>query len=100
MLDDPERASREFTHEHLGTGTVEHAIAMIMVGDIVIHIWDLCRATGLDETLPADYVHAMFEGMREMDEALRVGGQYGPKVSVPPEADEQTRLIAFTGRTP
>ncbi len=27
-------------------------------------------------------------------------GHYGPKVEVPADADEQTRLIAFTGRQP
>ena len=100
VLDDPARAEREFTHEHLGTDTVEHAIAMIMVGDVVIHTWDLSRATGLDETLPEDHVHNMLEGMRAMDDALRVGGQFGPKVTVPDDADEQTQLIAFSGRTP
>ena len=35
-----------------------------------------------------------------MDEVLRASGHYGPKVEVPADADEQTRLIAFTGRHP
>ncbi len=100
VLDDPELARREFTHEHLGTDTVEHAIGMIMVGDIVIHTWDIARATGGDETLPADYVHVMLEGMEAMDEALRASGQFGPRVPVSDGADEQARLIAFTGRVP
>ena len=33
-------------------------------------------------------------------EELRASGPYGPKVTVPADADEQTRLIAFTGRQP
>jgi uncharacterized protein (TIGR03086 family) len=100
VLDDPTLASREFEHEHLGSDTIEHAIAMIMVGDVVIHTWDLARATGLDDTLPADIVHEMYEGMSAMGDALRVGGQFGPAVAVPADADEQTRLVALTGRTP
>jgi hypothetical protein len=28
------------------------------------------------------------------------GSAFGPKVDVPDGADEQTQLIAFTGRTP
>ena len=83
-----------------GRVTVEHAIDMFCVGDILVHTWDLARATGLDETLDADEVHSMYEGMLPMDEVLRQSGHYGPRVDVPDDADEQTKLIAFTGRTP
>ena len=38
------------------------------------------RATGQDEALPADEVHAMFEGMLPMDEVLRGSGVFGPKI--------------------
>jgi hypothetical protein len=38
--------------------------------------------------------------MLPMDDALRQSGQYGPRVEVAPEADVQTRLLAFIGRTP
>jgi hypothetical protein len=38
--------------------------------------------------------------MEPMDLILRQSGQYGPRVDVPDDADEQTRLIAFTGRHP
>lgn len=31
---------------------------------------------------------------------LRAGGQYGPRIEVADDADEQTKLIASTGRTP
>ena len=83
-----------------GRVTVEYAIDTFCIGDIVVHTWDLARATGLDETLDADEVHGMYEGMLPMDEVLRQSGHYGPKVEVPADADEQTKLIAFTGRMP
>jgi hypothetical protein len=38
--------------------------------------------------------------MLPMDDVLRASGQYGPKVEVADDADVQTRLIAFIGRTP
>jgi hypothetical protein len=38
--------------------------------------------------------------MEPLDEMLRASGHYGPRVEVPADADEQTRLIAFTGRHP
>jgi hypothetical protein len=39
--------------------------------------------------------------MQEIPEqVLRDSGQFGARVDVPDDADEQTRLIAYTGRTP
>ena len=42
----------------------------------------------------------MLEGMLPMDDILRQSGQYGPRVDVPDDADVQTKLLAFIGRTP
>jgi uncharacterized protein (TIGR03086 family) len=99
-LDDPAVAAIEFDVGPPGRLTVERAIDMIVTGDVLIHTWDLARATGLDERLDAGLVHAMLEGMQSIDEMLRASGQYGPKVATPDDADEQTKLIAFTGRNP
>jgi uncharacterized protein (TIGR03086 family) len=98
-LADPSVASRTFEMQGT-TRTIEEAIGMFVLSDVVVHTWDLARATGLDETLDPEEVHGMLEGMLPMDEVLRQSGHYGPKVSVPDDADEQTRLIAFTGRRP
>ena len=98
-LDDPDVASRSFDM-HGQAQTVESAIGSVVLGDVIIHTWDLARAAGLDETLDPDEVHGMLEGMLPMDEMLRQSGHYGPKVEVAADADEQTRLIAFTGRRP
>ena len=38
--------------------------------------------------------------MLPYDAMLRSSGHYGPKVEVPDDADEQTKLIAFSGRDP
>lgn len=98
-LDDPHVARRQFEMRG-GQYTVEQAIDMFCTGDVLVHTWDVARATGLDETLDADEVHRMLAGMEPMDEMLRKSGQFGPRVDVPADADEQTRLIAFTGRRP
>jgi uncharacterized protein (TIGR03086 family) len=79
---------------------LEQAIDMIYTSDVFLHRWDLARATGQDETLDPDKCAAMFEGMLPMDEVLRQSGQYGPRVDVPDDADVQTKLLAFIGRTP
>jgi uncharacterized protein (TIGR03086 family) len=100
VLDDPDASSREFDAGPAGRQTVEQAIGMIMLGDVVIHTWDLARATGLDESLDADIVSEMLVGMQPLDDLLRSSGHYGPKVDVPDTADDQTKLLAFTGRHP
>ncbi len=100
VLDDPVTASREVAFGPAGTHTVAGGISMTMLGDIVIHTWDLARAAGLDDTLDADMVHGMLVGMQPKDEMLRSSGHFGPKVSVAADADEQTQLLAFTGRDP
>ena len=98
-LDDPEIAARE-ADSPMGRQSLDQIVGMIVVGDVLIHTWDLARATGQDETLDADEVARMSGIMRMSDEMLRSGGQFGPRVEVPDDADPQTQLIAFSGRRP
>jgi uncharacterized protein (TIGR03086 family) len=98
-LDDPEVAGREFDMR-MGRYRVDDAVSMFCLGDVLVHTWDLARATGLDETLDPAEVRGLLAGMEPMDEVLRASGHFGPRVDVPADADEQTRLIAFTGRRP
>ena len=100
LLDDPDTADREHDFPHIGRMTLAQAIDMIYTGDVFLHRWDLARATGQDETLDVEKCAAMLEGMLPMDEVLRQSGQYGPRVEVPDDADVQTKLLAFIGRTP
>jgi uncharacterized protein (TIGR03086 family) len=83
-------------------GSMSFAAAVDQLGtsDILMHQWDLARATGGDERLDPDEVHALLVGMAPLDEVLRSSGHFGPRVEVPADADEQTRLIAFIGRRP
>jgi len=100
LLDDPARAEREYDLPHLGTMSLGRAIDMIYTGDVFLHRWDLARATGQDETLDPNKCAEMLEGMLPMDEELRQSGHYGPRVDVPADADIQSKLLAFIGRTP
>ena len=98
-LDDPAVAGRE-RDTPMGPSSFEATVDMICTPDVLVHTWDLARATGQDETLDADTVHRFVESMEPADEAMRSSGHYGPRVPVPEGADEQTRLIAFVGRQP
>lgn len=71
----------------------------IGIADLLVHTWDVSRAAGLDETLPAAAVSASWAGMQRMpEEALRSEGMFGPAIEAPEGADEQTMLLSFTGR--
>jgi uncharacterized protein (TIGR03086 family) len=100
VLDDPGVSARTISHPFAGTFPLDQAIGMFFLGDVLIHTWDLARATGLDEHLDADEVAGMLAGLEPIDEMLRQSGQYGPRVPVPADADVQTKLIAFVGRRP
>jgi uncharacterized protein (TIGR03086 family) len=100
LLDDPETAEREYDFPHMGRMSLAQVTDTIYTADVFLHRWDLARATGQDETLDRDKCAVMLEGMLPMDEMLRRSGQYGPRVEVPDDADVQTRLLAFIGRTP
>jgi uncharacterized protein (TIGR03086 family) len=98
-LDDPAVARGE-RDTRMGRASFEDTVDTICTGDVLIHTWDLARATGLDERLDPDEVHRMLDGIEPMDEALRSSGHYGPRVPVGADADEQAQLLAFLGRRP
>lgn len=98
-LDDPAIAGAERDTPQ-GPSTFESTLDMVCTGDVLIHTWDLARATGLDEALDPDEVHAMLAEIAPMADALVASGHFDPPVPVPDDADEQTRLLAFLGRRP
>jgi uncharacterized protein (TIGR03086 family) len=81
----------------MGNMTFEDAFAMIALSDVVIHTWDLARATGLDETLDPDEVQGLIAGMSQLSDEMR-GDFFGPKVDVSDDADDQTKMLAYSGR--
>ena len=100
ILDDPDLAGREIAGP-TGPTTVGAAIDQFVLGDVLVHTWDLARATGQDETLVRTEVERMLAGLEAIPEEVLVSsGHYGPRVAVPDDADPQTRLIAVTGRDP
>ena len=80
--------------------TVEEAIDRLVLGDVLVHSWDLAVATGLPVTLDETVAAEMLAGMEPMDELLRSSGHFGARVTVDPNAGVAERLLAFTGRDP
>jgi uncharacterized protein (TIGR03086 family) len=67
--------------------------------DVLIHGWDLAKATGQDTTLPADLVEACFDVVEPQRDILAASGMFGSVVQVPEGASRQTELLALLGRT-
>ena len=99
-LEDPEIA--ELTFEGMfGTQTFAAAVDRFLSFDLVVHGWDLARATGQDEEMDPAEVERLEVASKEFDASAMRGPQgFGPEISAPAGADTQTRVLAFLGREP
>jgi uncharacterized protein (TIGR03086 family) len=80
--------------------TAYRDIVDVLPEDVLIHTWDLARATGGDERLDQAVVAHVYEHLKPLDEALRQPWAFGPKITPPPGADLQTQFLCFVGRRP
>ncbi len=71
-----------------------------MTVDALIHGWDLARAIGADESLPAELVDWAYGALLPMQELLTASGVFGTPVEVSDSADPQSRLLGLLGRNP
>ncbi len=99
LLADPAVARRP-TSTRAGEMPLEDLVAMTGLMDLLVHAWDLARATGQEEVLDPAEVSEFLAGIEPWDAALRSSGYYGARVPVPDDADDQRKLLAFTGRRP
>ena len=81
-----------------GEQPFESLVGRLLCGDTLFHTWDLARATGQDEGLDPDAVARAMEFLEPLGEAIRRPGGFAPKITPPPDADPQTRLLCFGGR--
>jgi uncharacterized protein (TIGR03086 family) len=110
VLDDPALADRECDTPN-GRMTVEQQIGDVVSDDLVLHGWDLARATGQDDTMDPDDVERLWSITTaippELMERYRTPGAfgpgvevYGPEVKVSEDAALQDRLLGLIGRDP
>jgi uncharacterized protein (TIGR03086 family) len=62
--------------------------------------WELARFIGVDPTLPPDLVQGMWDELMPHAEEWRKMGVFKPAITVPNDADLQTKLLAMSGRQP
>lgn len=72
------------------------------IGDLVLHSWDLARATGGDEHLPEELVAEVYGTLEPLASVIGSIGVFGsgPSGAVGADADTQTRLLDLSGRRP
>ena len=110
LLRDPELAGTVIDAP-AGRMTIERHIDQVVSDDLVIHGWDLARATGQDDAMDPVDIERLWSGTRaipaEVLEMLRTPGAFGPdvkvlgpEVEVPEDAPRQDRLLGMLGRDP
>ncbi|WP_460073271.1 TIGR03086 family metal-binding protein [Streptomyces sp. YKOK-I1] len=79
-------------------GAVAGAVA---ADELVIHGWDLARATGQEYTPDPAALQASYAFLcAAADDPSRGGGIFGPVVPVPEDAPLLDRAVALSGRDP
>ena len=75
--------------------------ALVAVNEVVVHGWDLARATGQPYEPDADSVQACLDFATSFEVPADAGeGPFGPPVDVPSDAPVLDRLAGATGRRP
>jgi uncharacterized protein (TIGR03086 family) len=81
-----------------GPTTVGETLAQFYVWDMVVHRWDLARATGGDAGLTDAELDRIESGARSWGDALYMDGICRPAVDVPADAPREARVLALLGR--
>lgn len=106
LLDDPAVAGTPVDAPG-GRVTVAQHVDQVVSADLVIHRWDLARATGQDDTIDPAEIDRMWPELQNIPAEMRIPGAFGPgvvvfgpEVPVPPDASRQDRALGLLGRDP
>ena len=97
LLADPTMADRAY-ESMFGPTTIGAVIDRFITFDVMVHTWDIARATGGDEALDPAEVDRGLAFAEQMSDQMRGPGGMGPAVAVPHDADGQTRMLGLLGR--
>jgi uncharacterized protein (TIGR03086 family) len=84
---------------HLSFGDysgADYAAQLFM--DMLIHGWDVAKATGQNTRLDPELVAACIPVAKQLTGMFRSAGVFGEDLAIGPDADPQTRLLALVGR--
>ena len=77
------------------------AALLLNITEVVVHNWDLAKATGQDPTIDPDVatvVHDFWEPIPI--DPMRASGAFGPPIQVEATASRSHRLLGYLGREP
>jgi uncharacterized protein (TIGR03086 family) len=77
--------------------------AVVALDELVVHGWDLARATGQPykcDRSSLEIVHGFIQQVAAPEAASQRNGIFGPVVAVPAEAPLLDRVIGLAGRDP
>jgi uncharacterized protein (TIGR03086 family) len=106
-------ALAEFDKAIRGPGALERTVnspfgempgetfARLAALDLLVHTWDMSRASNQEPGVPEEVVQAVDEFARQaITEDLRTPGVFGPEVDAAANGNRLDALAAFTGRRP
>ncbi|MDA2809775.1 TIGR03086 family metal-binding protein [Nocardiopsis sp. RSe5-2] len=96
--DDP--AAWQGRADAAGVGLPRQVWGRIALTEVVVHGWDLARATGRGFDPPEAAVRACLEHVADFVPKAPVPELWGPEVPVGPGAPLLDRVVAITGRDP
>ncbi|MGS2810126.1 TIGR03086 family metal-binding protein [Nocardia sp. MW-W600-9] len=87
---------------HLGGPTELPAslVGGMVVGELVVHGWDLARALGTTADWDDDLLRYLLDETAATADQGRAMGIYGPEIPVAPDAPVLDRILGLTGRDP
>jgi uncharacterized protein (TIGR03086 family) len=72
----------------------------MVLGELVLHGWDLARACGVDPQWDDTVALRVYEEIARSADLGRQMGVYATEVPVPPDAPPLTRALGLSGRNP
>lgn len=99
LLGDDEKREAPFQSILVSTESFG-ALASLYVTDLLLHGWDLARATGQDYEMPEDVCEELFAAMSDVVESMRLTGEFGEPYPVPEDQAPSRRLLGLIGRNP
>lgn len=83
---------------YFGPTTLGATLQQFYVWDMIVHRWDIARATGLDATLTDPELDLVEQGVDSFGDALYMDGICRPGVTAPADAGRLERVLATLGR--
>jgi uncharacterized protein (TIGR03086 family) len=99
LLARPEIAEQTFDG-FFGPTTVGEAMALFYGFDMIVHRWDVARATGVGTTFSPHELNQVETSVDGFGDHLYAEGICGAAVDIDPDASREDRLLARMGRDP